>query len=42
MKGGDPEVCPRSLGLMFVDGAEDDLADLSGDGVEDEASYGVF
>lgn len=26
----------QSLGLVFVDGTEDDLADLSRDGVEDE------
>lgn len=32
----NPEVCPWSLELVFVDGAEDDLADLSRDGVEDK------
>lgn len=36
MKGWDPEGCPWSLGLVLVDWAEDDFADLSRDGVEDE------
>lgn len=36
MKDWDFEVCPWSRGLVFVDWAENDLADLSRDGVEDE------